>query len=101
MSVKPSVLVLLVLILLIFAVWYLNKKGVTLSLWGVTSCIGTQSSKSSIKAESVLLVTEVFPDEKKRSLVGVAGGVAKHKEGTGPVEALEFFFDTTTPILND
>jgi hypothetical protein len=33
--------------------------------------------------------------------VGVAGGVAEHKEVMGPVEALEFFFDTTTPILID
>jgi len=33
--------------------------------------------------------------------VGVTGGVAKHKEGAVPVEALEFFFDKTTPILID
>ncbi len=59
----------------------------------------TKSSKSSIKAESLLLATEVFPDELKRSLVGVRGGVPEHKEGAGPMEALEFFFDTTTPIL--
>ena len=67
---------------------------------GSGGCGIGKSSKSSIKAESLLLATEVFPDEfKKRSLVGVRGGVAEHKEGAGPMEALEFFFDTTTPIL--
>ena len=55
-------LVLLVLILIIFVVWYF-KKGVVVSLWDVTSGVVTKSSKSSIKAESVLLATEVFPDE--------------------------------------
>ena len=57
---------------------------------GVSFFVCFGSSKSSTKAESLLVLL---------LKVGVRGGVTKHKEG-GEMEALEFFFDTTTPILN-
>ena len=98
------------LILIIFSVWFFttNVSGFFEEVLSEKSTGKSSSiSKSSIKAESVLLATEVFPvfpDELKNSFlvgVGVWGGVAEHKVGAGPMEALEFFLDKTTPILTD
>ena len=71
-------LALLVLILIIFSVWFFTKKVSGFFeevLSGKSTGKSSSISKSSIKAESVLLATEVFPvfpDELKNSfLVGV------------------------------
>ena len=71
-------LALLVLILIIFSVWFFTTKVSGFFeevLSGKSTGKSSSISKSSIKAESVLLATEVFPvfpDELKNSfLVGV------------------------------
>ena len=97
---------LLELILVMSMILVLCKNGV--SLWGVFKgwTKGWISSKSSTKAESLLLRDkEVCPTIVETSLVGVRGGVVKHKglRRGATMEALDGFFGLAiiTPILAD